>query len=69
MLGGDGVPGPPDPHSGSGSGAHDPPVLQGHADKTLAVLQDKRGDAGTAGERLGRTADDDSHRVACAVLG
>lgn len=66
MVSGDGVPGPPDSHSG---GAPDPPVLQGQADEALTVLQDECGDAGTAGERLGRATDDDGHRVAGAVLG
>lgn len=66
MVGGDGVPGPPDPHGG---GAHDPPVLQGHADKAFAVLQDERGDTGTAGERLSCATDDDGHRIAGAILG
>lgn len=67
-MGADGAPGPPDPPR-SGSGARDPPVLQGHADEALAVLQDERGDSGAAGERLGRAADDDGHRVAGTVLG
>lgn len=66
MVGGDGVPGPPDPH---GCGAHDPPVLQGHADEAFAVLQDERGDTGTAGERLSCATDDDGHRIAGAILG
>lgn len=66
MVGGDVTPGPPDPH---GSDARDPPVLQGHADEALAVLQNERGDTRTAGERLSRAADDDGHRVAGAILG
>jgi len=56
------------PMPGSGGSTHHPPVLQGHADEALAVLQDERGDAGAAGERLSRAADDDGHRVARAVL-
>lgn len=61
--------GPPRPSHGAPLVLPHSPMLQGHADETLTVLQDERGDARAAGERLSCSTDDDGHGVAGAILG